>query len=293
MELFLQLCVSGVAAGSIYALIAMGYGLIYGTTGEFHVAHGGVFTFSGYIGYLAYEKWGMGLFGAVIAAVFFAVLAGMLIQTVLYETMRKRQASHLSIFIASLGLLIVLENLSSIIFGYSPLQFSDQALKNPVTIGSISFTPLQLIIVLFSILTVLIVLIFLKFSRTGKAIRGVADSKDMAKIVGMNPAKINMIVYGLGSAIAAPAAVFLSFDAGATPYRGTLLVLLAAIAMIIGGIGSAGGAAFAGLLLGLCQNLSVLFVSSQWSNVVTFSIFLLIIFLIPTGFFGTKVRKKI
>ncbi len=293
MDLFLQLLISGLSAGSIYALIAMGYGLIYGTTGEFHVAHGGIFTLSGYIGYIAFEKWGLGLTGAILIAVLFSTAMGILVQSLLYQNMRKRNASHLTIFIAALGLLIVLENLSSILFGYSPLQFTDTGLKKPIAFGGVSITSLQIIIIFITGAVILSALLFLKLSRTGKSIRGVADSIEMAKIVGMSPNHVYLIVYGLGSAIAAPAAVLLAYDAGAVPYRGTILILLAAIAMIIGGIGSAGGAALAGILLGLSQNLSVLFVSSEWSNIVTFSLFLVLIFLIPTGLFGTKKAKKV
>lgn len=293
MELFLQLLVSGLALGSLYALLSMGYGLIYGTTGEFHVAHAGIFTFTGYFGYIAHEKWQLGLPASIVIATVFAALMGVVLQSLFYEPMRRKNASHLTIFIAALGLMIVLENVASIIFGYAPLQFTDNGLKSPIRLKLFSFTPLQLVIVLTAAAVTVVVLLYLKKSRMGKAIRGVADSPEMAKIIGMSPQKVHIAVYALGSAISAPAAVLLAFDSGAVPYRGTMLILLAAIAMILGGIGSPGGAALAGLILGLSQNLALLFVPAEWANIFTFTLFLIIIFLIPTGFFGVKMAKKI
>ncbi|HEY8528432.1 MAG TPA: hypothetical protein VIL22_01975 [Paenibacillaceae bacterium] len=105
--------VSGLALGSLYALLSMGYGLIYGTTGEFHVAHAGIFTFTGYFGYIAHEKWQLGLPASIVIATVFAALMGVVLQSLFYEPMRRKNASHLTIFIAALGLMIVLENVAS------------------------------------------------------------------------------------------------------------------------------------------------------------------------------------
>lgn len=292
MELLLQLLLNGFIMGSIYMLLAMGYGLIYGTTNEFHVAHGGVFTFSSYIGYLCYEKLGLNLWLTFIVSILFAGMLGMLIQSVIYSPMRKKGAPHLTIFIASLGVLIVLENLASILFGVSPLQFSVGTMKQPIHLGSVVITPIQLIILSVSLVFLIAITSYLRFTRVGRAIRGVSDSKEVARVVGINISRINLIVYGLGSMLAAPAGVLLAIEAGATPYRGTVLVLLAAIAMIIGGIGSVTGAALAGILLALFQNLSVWQFPSEWQNVISFGLFLLLIFLKPTGFFGSKVTSS-
>lgn len=293
MDLFMQLVVSGVIMGCIYVLIAMGYGLIYGTTGEFHVAHGGVFTFSGYFGYMFLEKLGLNLVFTLILTAILAAVMGMVIQTLIFEPMRRKGASHIHIFIASMGMLIILENLSSLLFGVQPLNITNEALKKPIDLGSFIVTPLQIIIMVVTALVVIGLLLFLRYSKFGIAIRGVSDSKEMATIVGIKPARINLFVYAIGSAVTAPAGVLLAMESGATPFRGTFLILLGAMAMIIGGIGSVAGAAIAAMLMSLVQNLAVWQIPAEWMNVIMMTVLLVIIFVRPQGIFGAKMSTKV
>lgn len=291
MDLFLQLAATGLVVGSLYVLCALGWGLIYGTTLHFHVAHGAVFTLAAYYAYAAQKFLGLPLAIAVIGAIVAAALSGMLIDLLIYQPLERRGAIRTTLFIASLGLLTLIENLLAIIFAPDPLRMDVGWLAEAVQLGPVFLTRLHLLSVATAILGFLALMAFLKYSLWGQAIRAVSSSPEMARTVGIDLRRVHLLTYAVGSAISAPAGILLAMDVGVEPYRGTTFVLLASVAVIMGGIGSIPGALLGALFLALLENLGVWKIASEWQSSISFGAFLIFIVVRPRGLFGRKIQS--
>ncbi|HSG91944.1 MAG TPA: branched-chain amino acid ABC transporter permease, partial [Pseudomonadales bacterium] len=264
MDLLLQLLATGLVVGSIYALCAVGWGLIYGTTLHFHVAHGAVFSLAAYYAWAGQQLLGLPLIVAVVVAILAAALSGLLIDLLLYQQLERRGAIRTTVFISSLGLLIVVENVLAMVFTPDPLRMDIGVLHDAVQLGPVFLTWLHVLAVALAIAGYLALMAFLKRSRAGQAIRAVSSSPEMARTVGIDLGRVHLLTYALGSAIAAPAGIIVAMDVGAEPYRGTTFVLLASVGVIMGGIGSIPGAMVGGVFLGLLENLGVWQIPSEW-----------------------------
>jgi branched-chain amino acid transport system permease protein len=291
LDLFLQLAATGLVVGSLYVLCALGWGLIYGTTLHFHVAHGAVFTLAAYYAYAAQKFLGLPLAVAVAAAIFAAALSGMLIDLFIYQPLERRGAIRTTLFIASLGLLTLIENVLAILFTPDPLRMEVGTLADAVQLGPVFLTRLHLVSVATAILGFLALMAFLKHTRWGHAIRAVSSSPEMARTVGIDLKRVHLLTYAVGSAISAPAGILVAMDVGAEPYRGTTFVLLASVAVIMGGIGSIPGALLGALFLALLENLGVWKIPSEWQSSISFGVFLVFIVVRPRGFFGRKIQS--
>jgi branched-chain amino acid transport system permease protein len=291
VELLLQLLATGVVVGSLYALCAVGWGLIYGTTLHFHVAHGAVFTLAAYYAYVAQQVLGLPLAGAVVAAMLAAALSGLLIDRLVYQPLERRGAVRTTLFISSLGLLIVVENVLAIVFTADPKRLDVGALQTAVRLGPVFLNYLHVLTVALVVLGYAALALFLKRSRWGQAIRAVSSSPEMARTIGINLERVHLLTYAIGSAITAPAGILVAMDVGAEPYRGTRFVLLASVGVIMGGIGSIPGALLGGLFLGLLENLGIWKIPSEWQSAISFGVFLVFIVVKPRGFFGRKIHS--
>lgn len=291
MDLFLQLAATGFVVGSLYVLCALGWGLIYGTTLHFHVAHGAVFTLAAYYAYAAQKLLGLPLAVAVIGAIAAAALSGVLIDLFIYQPLERRGAIRTTLFIASLGLLTLIENVLAIIFTPDPLRMDVGRLADAVQLGPVFLTRLHLVSVATAILGFLALMAFLRYSLWGQAIRAVSSSPEMARTVGIDLRRVHLLTYAVGSAISAPAGILLAMDVGVEPYRGTTFVLLASVAVIMGGIGSIPGALLGALFLALLENLGVWKIASEWQSTISFGVFLIFIVVRPRGLFGRKIQS--
>jgi branched-chain amino acid transport system permease protein len=291
VDLLLQLLATGLVVGSIYALCAVGWGLIYGTTLHFHVAHGAVFSLAAYYAWAGQQLLGLPLIVAVVLAILAAALSGLLIDLLLYQQLERRGAIRTTVFISSLGLLIVVENVLAMVFTPDPLRMDIGALHNAVQLGPVFLTWLHVLAVALAIAGYLALMAFLKRSRAGQAIRAVSSSPEMARTVGIDLGRVHLLTYALGSAIAAPAGIIVAMDVGAEPYRGTTFVLLASVGVIMGGIGSIPGAMVGGVFLGLLENLGVWQIPSEWQSAISFGVFLVFIVVRPRGFFGRRIQS--
>ena len=291
MDLLLQLLATGLVVGSLYALCALGWGLIYGTTLHFHVAHGAVFSLAAYFAYVGQQLLHLPLGVAVVAAILAAAAVGLLIDLLLYQQLERRGALRTSLFIASLGLLILIENLLAIVFTPDPMRMDIGVLDTSLVIGPVFLTYLHVLTVVLAVAGYLALMLFLKRSRWGQAIRAVSSSPEMARTVWIDLKRVHLLTYVIGSALAAPAGILVAMDVGAEPFRGTRFVLLASVAVIMGGIGSIPGAMLGGLFLGLLENVGIWQLPSEWQLAISFGVFLLFILLRPRGFFGRRVHS--
>ncbi len=291
MDLLLQLLATGLVVGSLYALCALGWGLIYGTTLHFHVAHGAVFSLAAYFAYVGQKVLHLPLAAAVVAAILAASAAGLLIDLLLYQQLERRGALRTSLFIASLGLLILIENLLAIVFTPDPMRLDIGVLDSSLVLGPVFLTWLHVLTVVLALAGYVALMLFLNRSRWGQAIRAAASSPEMARTVGIDIKRVHLLTYAIGSALAAPAGILVAMDVGAEPFRGTRFVLLASVAVIMGGIGSIPGALLGGLFLGLLENVGIWQLPSEWQSAISFGVFLLFIVLRPRGFFGRGVQS--
>ncbi len=289
--MFLQLVVNGVVSGAIYALMAVGFALIYNSTHIFHLAHGAVFTLSAYALFFAVKTLRLPLGVAILMAICLSILLGLAIEGWGYRPLRERKVSLATFLISSLGMFIVVENGLILLFGAMPKLITEDPLK-AYRMGSLIVTQLHLAVIVCCLLIFPFLQFFLTRTRVGKMIRALSDHPELARVLGLKTDQIYLFITILGAALAGVAGIFVALDTGVTPVMGWDAVLVAAVAVIIGGVGYLPGAGIAALMVGLIQNLSVLEVSAQWQSTITFGILILFLMIRPKGIFGKIVSSR-
>ena len=286
-----QLIINGIIAGSIYTLIAIGFGLIYSVTRFFHFAHGAVYTAGAYFAYLLVVWYGLPLFLAVSLAVILSSLLGVLIEITIYRSLRKKGSDSLIFLLTSLGIYIVLQNVISLVFGDDTKSLRSGEVLEGIKILGGRITPVQISIIVVSIILFIITSLILKKTKIGKAIRAVANDLELAEISGIDTDKIILYTFAVGSALAASAAILISFDIDMTPNMGLSALMMGIVAVIIGGKESIHGVACGGLFLGLAQHIGSYKISSKWQDSIAFFILILFLLFRPQGFVGKKIKN--
>lgn len=289
MDLVLQLFVNGIITGSHYALLAVGFGIIFATTRIVHFAYGPIFTVAAYMAWYTAAVLGLPLPAALLVAIATAVLLGAGSYLLIYEPLERRQAPHLVPLIASLGLYIVLENLVGIVFGTGVRVVEYN--YGIHFIGPVFFTSIHIwqIVVLLVLGTALVA--FLRLTRYGKAVLAMTDNPDMARIIGIDTRKVAILVFAIGSAISAPSAVLILLKDGASTHMGFLAVFMAFVAVIVGGIGSLKGAVIGGFALGMVESLGMWRIPTEWQSSIAFMLLFLVVLFRPQGLYGAALRR--
>lgn len=290
MDLVLQLLVNGVVNGSHYALLGVGFGIIFATTRIVHFAYGPIFTVAAYLAWYSAAVLGLPMGLALLVAVAAAVLLGAGSYVLLYEPFERRQAPHLVPLIASLGLYIVLENLVGIVFGSGVRVVRDFTygihFVGPVFFTSVHLWQVGCLLLLGGALTV-----FLRWTRYGRAVLAMTDNPEMARVIGIDTRKVAILVFAVGSAISAPPAVLILLKDGASTHMGFIAVFMAFVAVIVGGIGSIKGAVIGGFALGMVESLGMWRIPTEWQSSIAFMLLFLMVLLRPQGLFGTAMRR--
>jgi branched-chain amino acid transport system permease protein len=290
MDLFLQLFLNGIWAGSIYALLGVSWGLIFAATRTFHFAHGATFIVAAYFTYIIDSVCGVGLILASAGGICFAILFGLAIEGFLYQWLRKAQATTLVIFIAALGALIFSENIIAMLFG-TDCKVLDGFPVKVIKLGNVAFTYLHLTMFFSAVILIMGLMLFLMKTGQGKAIRAVISNPEMAEVIGININKVFLLVHALGAILVGSAAILITLERGATPELGTWAILYAFIPVIIGGVGSMPGAALAGFIVGLADSIGIWKIPSQWQLGIAFVILLIVLIIRPNGLFGFSVYR--
>lgn len=289
--MILQLFFNAIIAGSIYSLIALGFVVIYRTVRFFHFAHGGIYTIGAYLVYIFYIILSLPLTVAIIFSVIITVMLGILVEILVYKPIRKRQGSNLIFLIASLGVLTIIQNLISLIFGDDTQTIRTGEVKEGINIFGAYITLAQITIIIVSLILFIIIMFFLQKSKIGKSLRAVANNPELSKISGLDSDKIYILSFSIGSALAGIGAILVSFDTDMSPMMGFNALMMGIIAVIIGGVNSIPGAAMGGILLGLAQQFGVWKINSQWQDTIAFVILLIFLLIRPYGFMGKKLKK--
>jgi branched-chain amino acid transport system permease protein len=291
---FLTYLISGLALGSVYAIIALGYTMVYGIAKMLNFAHGDIIMAGGYAAFYAYTRFGMPAGLAILFSILTCTILGVIIERLAYKPLR--QASSLSVLITAIGVSYFLQNSAQLMFGSDTKIF-----PSILTEGSFRFFDGKLIIsylTLITIFTCIVIMIgltaFINKTKIGKAMRACAEDKGAAQLMGINIDTTISITFAIGSGLAAIAAVLLcSTYPSLSPTLGSMPGIKAFTAAVFGGIGSIPGALLGGILLGIIENMTKAYLSTQLSDAIVFSVLIIVLLIKPTGLLGKKENVKV
>lgn len=280
-----QLVASGLVVGSLYALLGVSWGIIYGTTRTFHFAHGLTFTVAAYAAILLHGSLQLPLAAAVAGAALAAVAFGCAVERFVYRPIRRESRGQLGIFLASMGTMVLGEAVLQLVFSPTPRSLPDFP-DAIYTAGPVTFTRANVATVLAAWGVILLVEVFLARTRAGREIRAVRSNAEMTIIVGISSERTFLLVFAIGSAMMGIGAFFVTVQSAATPHMGLTFVLMAFIATFLGGVGSNWGVALAGLGIGLVENLALLQLPAHYKHVVVFAVMFAFLLVRPEGLAG-------
>ena len=291
---FLSNLINGLSLGSVYALIALGYTMVYGIAKMLNFAHGDVIMVGAYMSYIATTGMGFPPIISVLFAMVVCTLLGILIEKFAYKPLRK--ATSLAVLITAIGMSYLLQNIALLIFKSDPKSF-----KSIVSLGSLSLFDGKLTITAESIVTVAVCVVimvalsvFTKKSKMGKAMRAVSEDTGAAELMGINVNVTISVTFAIGSALAAIAGVLLcSAYPVLVPTTGSMPGIKAFTAAVFGGIGSIPGAMVGGILLGVIEIFSKAYISTQLSDAIVFAVLIIVLLVKPTGLLGKKISEKV
>jgi|UniRef100_A0A7C3WRV5 branched-chain amino acid transport system permease protein len=288
----LQQIINGISLGSIYALIALGYTMVYGILRLINFAHGDIFMVGAFIGYFALGSWNLPFALGLVIAMIGASVVGMIIERFAYRPLRT--APRISLLITAIGVSFLLENLMVLIVGASPRSFPQSIPVDIYNIGGLILTNRQIIILLISILLMILLQFIVMRTKIGKAMRAVSQDKEMALMLGINIDSVIAFTFALGSALAAAGGVLVGlYFNKIEPYMGVMPGLKAFVAAVLGGIGIIPGAMLGGFILGIAEILVSAFISSTVRDAVAFIILIIILLVRPSGLLGKYMREKV
>jgi branched-chain amino acid transport system permease protein len=288
--LLLQLLVDGLQLGALYALMAVGFAVIFGSTKIFHYAHGTTYILVGYLFYWMAEPLHVPWWLAAVVAAFAGVVFGVALDRYVYRPIQRDEGSFFTVFVASFGIGVIAENLVVIFFGASFVSISTPLTRVQNIGGGIVISYLGMLSVVMAMVLFAFLNWFLSKTDVGVALRALSENPELVRGFGLNPRRLSQYAFAIGSLLVAPAALVATCVTGLTPSAGHRIVLISIAASIIGGIGSLRGAGLGGLILGLAESVAVWRLSTGWSEAVAFLILFCFILARPAGLFGIRAR---
>ena len=291
---FLNNLINGISLGSIYAVIALGYTLVYGIAKMLNFAHGDVIMVGGYVIFYSMTSFSINPYLSVLIAVIVCTVLGIVIEKVAYKPLR--QATSLSVLITAIGVSYFLQNSALLLFGEKPVNFTSVVNVPSISLfdGQVVITGEAIAAIVVSILIVIGLSLFINKTKSGRAMLAVSEDKDAAQLMGINVNKTISITFAIGSALAAIAGVLLcSSYPKLIPTTGSMPGIKAFTAAVFGGIGSIPGAFLGGILLGIIEIFSSAYLSTELANAIVFLVLIIILLVKPTGLLGKKVNEKV
>ena len=291
---FLSYLINGISLGSLYALIALGYTMVYGIAKMLNFAHGDVIMIGGFSIYITTTTLGLPPVLGVIIAVVVCTALGVTIEKIAYKPLRK--ASPLAVLITAIGVSYLLQNVALLIFGANTKLFTSVVNTKPITMndGQLSISGETVVTIIVAIIIMIVLMLFIKKTKAGQAMLAVSEDKGAAELMGINVNATITLTFAIGSALAAIAGALLcSAYPTLTPYTGAMPGIKAFVAAVFGGIGSIPGAFIGGILLGIIENLSKAYISSQMADAIVFGVLILVLLVKPTGILGKKISEKV
>ena len=288
---FLSYLIGGLGLGSVYAIIALGYSMVYGIAKMLNFAHGDVIMVGAFVAYFAISKYNLPLLVGVVVAVVVCTILGVVIERLAYKPLR--QASSLSVLITAIGVSYFLQNSAMLLWGTDTKIFPN-VLRGSLNLGGLSIPFLTLITILTCIVIMVVLTLFINKTKTGRAMRACSEDKGAAALMGITVNRIISITFAIGSGLAAIAsALLVATYPSVYPTLGSMPGIKAFTAAVFGGIGSIPGAFLGGLVLGVVENLSRAYISTQLSDAIVFMVLIIVLLIKPTGLLGRKVNVKV
>jgi branched-chain amino acid transport system permease protein len=289
---FLQQIINGVMLGSTYALVAIGYSLIFGVLRLLHFAHGEVFMVGAFIGLGAVQFLGAGPILALLCAATGCALLGIIIELIAFRPIRKRRGGLLAPMVSSLGVGLLLQEVATNVFGADQTHFPEQFDGRIFRFGSLFVSSTQIFILLTTCVLMLGLHLFITYTKYGIAMRATAENADIAALLGINVNAVILLTFAVASALGGVAGVLVGFAFRAiSPFMGVSMSIKGVAVMLIGGLGSIYGAMLGGLLLGVAEVLTVGYLASSFRDAFSFALLILVLLVRPQGLFSSALRS--
>ncbi|MEE0421755.1 MAG: branched-chain amino acid ABC transporter permease [Lachnospiraceae bacterium] len=292
---FISYLINGISLGSVYAIIALGYTMVYGIAKMLNFAHGDVIMVGGYVVLTIVSTMGMPPAVGIIAAVIVCTVLGVVIERVAYKPLRNA-ASSLAVLITAIGVSYLLQNIALLIFGADTKSFNSVVSVPALVLagGQLTISGETIVTILACIVIMVGLTLFIKKSKAGQAMLAVSEDKGAAQLMGINVNGTIALTFAIGSALAAIASVLLcSAYPSLTPYTGAMPGIKAFVAAVFGGIGSIPGALIGGVLLGVIEILGKAYISSQMADAIVFAVLIVVLLVKPTGILGKQIQEKV
>ena len=292
MDKLIQTLISGLSLGSIYALIALGYTMVYGIAKMLNFAHGDIIMVGAYAVITAVFTMGLPPFIAILISIALCALLGIVIEFLAYRPLR--QAQPLAVLITAIGVSYLLQNLALLIYGSEQKAFPTIVALPTVHIGGVYIDGITLATLVVTAVIMVVLSLFINKTRMGKAMRAVSEDKEAAELMGISVNRTITVTFAIGSALAGVAAIF--YGAAYTyirPTTGAMPGIKAFTAAVFGGIGSIPGAMLGGILLGVIEQLSKTYISTLWADAIVFGVLVVVLVVKPTGLLGKKISEKV
>ena len=284
---FLSYLINGISLGSVYAIIALGYTMVYGIAKMLNFAHGDIIMVGGFTTFTVVSTMGGSPLLGVLAAVVVCTVLGVTVERVAYRPLRG--ASPLAVLITAIGVSYLLQNVALLIFGSNARQFTSVVNVPPLKLagGALSISGVTIVTIAACIIIMIGLMLFINKTKIGQAMLAVSEDRGAATLMGINVNGTIAVTFAIGSALAAIAGVLLcSAYPSLTPYTGSMPGIKAFVAAVFGGIGSIPGALIGGVLLGVIENLAKAYISSQLSDAIVFSVLIIVLLVRPTFILG-------
>ncbi len=291
---FLSNLVNGISLGSIYAIIALGYTMVYGIAKMLNFAHGDVIMVGAYLIFCATQYWGIPALPAVLIAMVSCTLLGITIEKLAYKPLRK--ATSLAVLITAIGVSYLLQNLAQLIWTPNPKIFPQLIPVGTITLfdGQLVVKGITLVTIAANIIIMIALTVFISRTKLGKAMRCVSEDRGAAELMGINVNRTISVTFAIGSALAAIAGLLLcSSYPKLVPTTGSVPGIKAFTAAVFGGIGSIPGAMLGGVLLGIIEILGIAYISSELSDAIVFAVLIIVLLVRPAGLLGKPAREKV
>ncbi len=291
---FLSNLINGLSLGSIYAVIALGYTMVYGIAKMLNFAHGDVIMVGGYIVFSATSYAGLNPYIAILISVIFCTLLGMTIERVAYKPLRN--ASPLAVLITAIGVSYLLQNLALLVFGAQPKNFTSVVPLDSIKLfdGQLVISGEAIVTIAVTIIIMVALMLFINKTRPGNAMRAVSEDRGAAQLMGVNVNGTIALTFAIGSGLAAIAGVLLcSTYSNLTSTTGAMPGIKAFVAAVFGGIGSIPGAMIGGILIGIIEIFGRAYISSQMADAIVFAVLILVLVIKPSGILGKKIDEKV
>jgi branched-chain amino acid transport system permease protein len=283
----LQQLANGVMLGSTYALVAIGYALVFGVLRVLHLAHGEVYMVGAFVGVQAVLLLGVGPFAALIGGLIGAAVLGIVLELVAFRPIRKRQGSFLAPIVSSIGAGLVLQEVMTKIFGSEQIGFPEQFSSRVYDLGFVSVSGAQLFILAVAFGAMAVLHLFVTRTRYGMAMRATAENLQVASVLGINVDNVILVTFAVASALAGIAGVLVGLNYNAiSPHMGISMTTKGLAVMLIGGLGSVYGAMAGGLLLGIVEVISVAYLASSYRDAFAFCLMIIVLLWRPRGLFS-------